>query len=472
MKNLLFILAAICLATSWSFAQENRIDPPRNIKQAPGANYVLLSDGPGNFQIVPAASLPGGGGGDVITNFTYNGSALTITTDQDVFSVNVNAGTVETTVPISINGTAYPSGTDIQVILGAIGTAIDNIGLVDNGDGTYTFTDTDGSTVTINTGGGGATVIASNGLNDQDGTSDVDVELGGTLDKNTDVTNTNYRLRFGSFTGLERSYLEQNALSNSVSGFTYEEQTGGGAVEEAGFTYSPGFFQLETDSYASFGGALQRLMRIDASLTNSVLGISHVATFDTMEIRMADARFDIFASNGLDLDSKTGITLYDGRYGFPDATPGAGQKVVVWNSGTPSFEYYGGGESVVADTYSIGNFDADVTTIGGTFTIVTNPSAGKYDFDIATGAHVDGIRIYGNNTTLNANQEMVIEIDNVLNSGAQTFLVQLYDANNGAVVNQQVTATVHTQIVSGPVTTITIPGLNGFGATGFYVELR
>jgi len=80
--------------------------------------------------------------------------------------------------------------------------------------------------------------------------------------------------------------------------------------------------------------------------------------------------------------------------------------------------------------------------------------------------------LYGNNTTLNANQEFVFKFDNSVNSIDRRFMVQLYDANNGALVDQQITGTVHSQTVAGNVTTITLPGMNGFGSAGFYIELR
>ena len=67
---------------------------------------------------------------------------------------------------------------------------------------------------------------------------------------------------------------------------------------------------------------------------------------------------------------------------------------------------------------------------------------------------------------------MILRIDNSANSINRRFILQLYDANNNALVDQQLTATVHTQSVAGNITTLTIPGLNGFGATGYIIEIR
>ena len=66
---------------------------------------------------------------------------------------------------------------------------------------------------------------------------------------------------------------------------------------------------------------------------------------------------------------------------------------------------------------------------------------------------------------------MVINI--ISNTGrSRRTILQLYDANNGALVDQQVTGTNHTQTISGVTTTLTVPGLNGFGATGYIIDLR
>lgn len=58
-------------------------------------------------------------------------------------------------------------------------------------------------------GGGGSSpgVTASNGLNDQDVSTDVDVELGGSLDKNTTVETEGFNLYLGDNTGNDLSYF-------------------------------------------------------------------------------------------------------------------------------------------------------------------------------------------------------------------------------------------------------------------------
>lgn len=480
MKKLLFILAALCLTASWSFAQEQRIDPPRNIKQAPGANYVLLSDGPGNFQIVPAASLPGGGG-DVITNFTYNGSALTITTDQDVFSVNVNAGTVETTVPISINGTAYPSGTDIQVILGAIGTAIDNIGLVDNGDGTYTFTDTNGSTVTINTGGGGATVTASNGLNDQDATSDVDVELGGTVERNTEVLGANFNLDWQTFTNYRVRDLQGQFLAETD---TLGGTKGSLLIQPSGQTMRMNNYTLgvKADVYTNIAGAAtMRYSQLDNSYPSIVnvsaggIEISRKATADTSGLFFTGDSARIFTTLPLDFRSNSGISFFGGKYAMPDATPGSGQKVVVWNSGTPSFQDYSAGSSGSAPTISSITGGGATIMVKYTGTAPTlSGSSGNWTITVPSGTILDWFRWNGNNSFLTAGGDMNITVQwigvSFNTSQADAVIPDITLVERTTTLNQQLdvqgagwNVTCPNAGIGGGATTSVISGLNGFG---------
>lgn len=155
----------------------------------------------------------------------------------------------------------------------------------------------------------------------------------------------------------------------------------------------------------------------------------------------------------------------------------AGANITVTGSGTVADPYViagqaGGGGSFSRDSLSSGTVTVESDRFGGNASVLSNPAPGEYTLTAQAGAHVANATVYGNNTTLNASQEMIIRLDNSANSEDRRFLVQLYDANNGALVDQQVTATVHTQAVAGNVTTITIPGLNGFGASGFFVELR
>ncbi|WP_282782213.1 hypothetical protein [Phaeodactylibacter xiamenensis] len=154
----------------------------------------------------------------------------------------------------------------------------------------------------------------------------------------------------------------------------------------------------------------------------------------------------------------------------------AGANITVTGSGTVADPYViagsAGGGSFSRDSLSSGTVTVESDRFGGNASVLSNPAPGEYTLTAQAGAHVANATVFGNNTTLNASQEMIIRLDNSANSQDRRFLVQLYDANNGALVDQQITATVHNQAVAGNVTTITIPGLNGFGATGFLVELR
>jgi len=104
--------------------------------------------------------------------------------------------------------------------------------------------------------------------------------------------------------------------------------------------------------------------------------------------------------------------------------------------------------------------------------VITNGSSGEYTLTPSDGTDLLWATATGDNTTLNASQEMVLTFDNSTNSAPRRFTVQLYDANNDGLVDQQVTSTNHTQSVTTNTTTVTVPGLNGFGATGYKIELR
>lgn len=151
----------------------------------------------------------------------------------------------------------------------------------------------------------------------------------------------------------------------------------------------------------------------------------------------------------------------------------AGDSVAVYNGAAWLVLALGGGgagATVAFDALTSGTVTAAITRLGGSATTIANPSAGEYTLDVASGAHLEAATVFGNNTTLNGSSEFILRIDNSANSRDRRVIIQLYDANNGALVDQQVTATNHTQAVSGNITTITFPGMNGFGATGFYIQ--
>lgn len=130
------------------------------------------------------------------------------------------------------------------------------------------------------------------------------------------------------------------------------------------------------------------------------------------------------------------------------------------------------GVSVSHDALTQGAVTVSSFRLGGTATTISTPAAGEYNLVVQSGAFMQTARIFGNNTVLNGSNEFIVRVNNSANSLDRTFSVQLYDANNGALVDQQATATNHTQTVSGNITVLTFPGMNGFGATGFYIELR
>lgn len=115
----------------------------------------------GNEIPVDLSGITGGSGsGDTVTNVTYDGSTLTVTTDMAAFPVTINSSTINITDDVLLpNGTTVTSGSSIQQALEAFAdckqdlqNAINRVSLVDNGDGTATFTDSDGVTTTINQG--------------------------------------------------------------------------------------------------------------------------------------------------------------------------------------------------------------------------------------------------------------------------------------------------------------------------------
>jgi hypothetical protein len=130
------------------------------------------------------------------------------------------------------------------------------------------------------------------------------------------------------------------------------------------------------------------------------------------------------------------------------------------------------GVKVAYDSLVLGSVLVEVTRLGGTATSLSNPSQGEYVLAVPADTKVESIEIFGDNGDLNGANEMIFRINNSANSKNHRWMVQLYDANNGALVDQQATGTNHVQSISGAITSLTIPGLNGFGATGYFIIIK
>jgi len=132
----------------------------------------------------------------------------------------------------------------------------------------------------------------------------------------------------------------------------------------------------------------------------------------------------------------------------------------------------GGGGGFTTDNLTSGAFNANITRSGGSATTLSTPSAGEFVFDIKEFSNFQKASIFGNNTTLNGFGELTLRFDNSANAEDLRFIVQIYDATSNSLVDQQITATVHNITISSNITTIIIPGLNGFGSAGYYIEIR
>lgn len=132
----------------------------------------------------------------------------------------------------------------------------------------------------------------------------------------------------------------------------------------------------------------------------------------------------------------------------------------------------GGGSGFLNYTLTSGSVSVDVTSYGDFNAVLTNPDTGEYLLSIPAGVQLHSATVYGNSTTLSPTQEFIFKIDYSVNSFDKRSVVQIYDSQNDQLVDQQVSGTVNDQSATANITTMTFPNMNGFGTSGFYIELR
>jgi hypothetical protein len=262
-------------------------------------------------------------------------------------------------------------------------------------------------------------------------------------------------------------------VSNGIPSWT--------VVDDSTYTATVNF-QSDQTGFGYLANAIADTFRLFTG-TEQLYRVSAVAnaTFSSADLTVIEVSNQYTTTNG----APTGQVMVfnpDGRetipqnpFGSTGSTAQIQAAIDTYNARVRATADPGGGltyTGIVYDTLTLNGVTVNYTYEGGTGAQLVNAAAGDYQITVLKDTHVHEVSVFGDNTTLNASQEMIFRIDNSANGAARRVSVQLYDANNSALVDQQTTSTVHTQTVSGSLTTITVPGLNGFGATGFYIEAR
>jgi hypothetical protein len=128
--------------------------------------------------------------------------------------------------------------------------------------------------------------------------------------------------------------------------------------------------------------------------------------------------------------------------------------------------------SVSYETFTSGSVTTNVSRIGGTSTVVTNPSTGVYTYTVAANTHILEIDFLGTSANIAPGGTLTLNIDNSANSRDRYFTVQILQRTSNGQVDEEGTGTVYTQSSSANLTTISIDNLSGFDPAGYRLMLR
>jgi len=134
----------------------------------------------------------------------------------------------------------------------------------------------------------------------------------------------------------------------------------------------------------------------------------------------------------------------------------------------------GGGVTRSVDTpAAIGSTSVKVVRLGGSAVSFGGSGAAGFTLDIPASTEVTQLDVTATNDTgVNASGEIVLAVDNSLNSYDRFFVYEIYDLSNDQKVDQHLTGNVLQQVVAGNVTTLTIPNIQGNYPNGFRLILR